>query len=193
MSAVATAVAPRRRPVEAPEPRRHLEIAPSRAQRRARPRLVHLLLTLGGIGVILLGQLLLSIWIADGAYQVHSLQGQTVQLQREQSALNEQLDQLNSPQSIAARAEKLGMVASGDPAYLDLGTGAVTGTPSAGTQGLVGASGDLVPNSLVDANSLGIASSSQASGATSQNTGSGASSQGPSSPDDSVIPSPNTR
>jgi hypothetical protein len=187
MSAVATAAAPRRHPVEAP-PRRHLEIAPSRAQRRARPRLVHLLLTLGGIGVILLGQLLLSIWIADGAYEMHSLQSQTVQLQREQSALNEQLDQLGSPQSIAARAERLGMVASGNPAYLDVATGAVTGTPSAGTQGLVGATGDLVPNSLVDPNSIALQN-----GQAQQTPADGASSSQPSSPDDSVIASPTTR
>lgn len=191
---LATAVAPRRQPVSTPEPRRHLEIAPTRAQRRARPRLVHVLITLGGIGVILLGQLLLSIWIADGAYQVHTLQGRQLELQRTQRALDEQLDQLGSPQSIAARAEQLGMVQSGDPAYLDLGTGAVTGTPSAGTTGIVGATGDLVPNSLVSAGGLQLDQSSLAAAGTSaaNPAGTGASSTATSSPDDSVIPSPTT-
>jgi hypothetical protein len=183
------AIDPRRSPRVQPEetPRRHLEIAPSRAQRRARPRLVHVLVTLGGIGVILLGQLLLSIWIADGAYQVHTLQSQQTQLQRQQSALDEQLDQLGSPQSIAARAEALGMVQSGNPAYLDLATGAVTGTPSAGSTGIVAGTGDLVPNSLAGG---GIQTEqAPAASTTAQN---GASSTGTAAPDDSVIASPQT-
>jgi hypothetical protein len=149
------------------------------------------LVTLGGIGVILLGQLLLSIWIADGAYQVHSLQTQQVQLQRTQHALSEQLDQLGSPQSIASRAEQLGMVQSGNPAYLDLTTGAVSGTPSAGTTGVIGATGDLVPNSLVTAGGVQIdqGAGSTAAGSTASD---GASSNAPSSSDDSVIASPQT-
>jgi hypothetical protein len=187
------ATAPRRAPRPAPEetPRRHLEIAPSRAQRRARPRLVHVLVTLGGIGVILLGQLLLSIWIADGAYQVHTLQSQQTQLQRQQGALSEQLDQLGSPQSIAARAEQLGMVQSGNPAYLDLATGAVTGTPSAGATGIVAGTGDLVPNSLAGGGiqTQQIQPQTPAASTTAQN---GASSTGTAAPDASVIASPQT-
>jgi hypothetical protein len=189
---LAAATDPRRRPAPAPEPRRHLEIAPTRAQRRARPRLVHVLVTLGGIGVILLGQLLLSIWIADGAYQVHALQGEQLQLQRSERALDEQLDQLGSPQSIAARAEALGMVQSGNPAYLDLATGRVSGTPSAGTTGIVGSGGDLVPNSLVSSGGIQF-DRNAASGSSAVNQGgSGASSSTTSSPDDSVIASPTT-
>jgi len=186
---LATAAAPRRHPSSAPEPTRHLEIAPSRAQRRARPRLVHVLVTLGGIGVILLGQLLLSIWIADGAYQVHGLQTEQVQLQRTQRALGEQLDQLGSPQSVAARAEQLGMVSSGNPAYLDLTTGAVSGTPSAGDTGVIAGTGDLVPNSLVADGGVQL---NPGLGATGQTAATGASPNAPSTPDDSVIPSPTT-
>lgn len=192
---LATATAPRRAPVGAPDSRRHLEIAASRAQRRARPRLVHVLVTLGGIGVILLGQLLLSIWIADGAYQVHTLQGEQVELQRTQRALGEQLDQLGSPQSIAARAEQLGMVQSGNPAYLDLATGAVSGSPSAGTAGILGAGGDLVPNSLVGTGGLNLDQPDSAGSTTSaagNPGGTGASSTTAATPDDSVIPSPTT-
>mgnify|MGYP000328902898 CR=1 FL=1 len=55
-------------------PRRHLDIAPTRAQRRARPRIYAALVAIGGIGVILLAQLLMSIVLADGAYQITSLQ-----------------------------------------------------------------------------------------------------------------------
>ena len=81
MSAVAAAVArPMRQPLGQPlgqptgTPRRHLEVVPSRAQRRARPRMLPALVTIGGIAVILLAQLLLSIVIADGAYQISALQ-----------------------------------------------------------------------------------------------------------------------
>jgi len=191
---LATATDPRRHPASAPEPRRHLEIAPSRAQRRARPRLKYVLVTMGGIGVILLAQLLLSIWIADGAYQVHSLQSEQTQLQRTQRALGEQLDQLGSPQSIAQSAEQLGMVQSGNPAYLDLKTGAVTGTPSAGDTGLIAGTGDLVPNSLVASGGVQLdQTASTDTGANAGNTASGgASSTTASSPDDSVIASPTT-
>ena len=186
---LATATAPRRQPTSAPQTTRHLEIAPSRAQRRARPRLVHVLVTLGGIGVILLAQLLLSIWIADGAYQVHALQTEQVQLQRSQGALGEQLDQLGSPQSVAARAEQLGMVSSGNPAYLDLTTGAVSGTPSAGDTGVIAGTGDLVPNSLVAAGGVQLDPGLGAAGTAAED---GASPNAPATPDDNVIPSPNT-
>jgi hypothetical protein len=189
MSNLATASVLAPRPGAAPSPRRHLEIATTRAQRRARPRLAHVLVTLGGVGVILLAQLLLSIWIADGAYQVHSLQGQQVQLQRQQHALDEQLDQLGSPQSIAQRAEQLGMVQSGNPAYLDLGTGAVSGTPSAGTTGLV-ASGDLVPNSLLATGGVQIDQNASDPASAANAAGSGASSSATGTTDDSVIASP---
>lgn len=186
MTLATAAAEPRRQTTAAPDPRRHLEIAPTRAQRRARPRVVHVLVTLGGIGVILFGQLLLSIWIADGAYQVHSLQSQQLQLQRTQHALDEQLGQLGSPQSIAQRAEKLGMVQSGNPAYLDLSTGAVSGTPSAGDTGVIAGSGELVPNSLVTGGVQIDASSG------SGNAETGGSSAAAASPDDSVIASPQT-
>jgi hypothetical protein len=189
---LATATAPRRQPAAAPAPTRHLEIAPSRAQRRARPRLVHVLVTLGGIGVILLGQLLLSIWIADGAYQVHSLQSEQTQLQRSQRALGEQLDQLGSPQSVAARAEQLGMVSSGNPAYLDLSSGAVSGTPSAGDTGVIAGTGDLVPNSLVAAGGVQMDPATPANGAAGNTAATGAPSTTTTTPDDNVIPSPTT-
>ena len=113
-----------------PQPRRHLEIAPSRAQRRARPRLAHAVVTIAGIGVILLVQLLLSFVLADGAYQISSLQTDQRELLREEQALNEQLELLGSTQNLTANAEALGMVASGNPVFLDVATGGVSGSGS---------------------------------------------------------------
>ena len=130
-------------------PRRHLEVAPTRAQRRARPRLLPALVTIGGIGVILLAQLMLSIVLADGAYQISSLQSQKHDAVLQQHALSETLDLYNSPQHLAANAEALGMVASGNAVYLDASTGAVTGTGTAAGGSLLGA-GDQVSNVLLD-------------------------------------------
>jgi hypothetical protein len=151
MSAVPVAAPARPRRQYQPDatPRRHLEVAPTRAQRRARPRLLPALVTIGGIGVILLAQLLLSIVLADGAYQISSLQIQKHNAVLQQHALSETLDLYNSPQHLAANAEALGMVASGNAVYLDASTGAVTGTGTAAGGSLLGA-GDQVSNVLLD-------------------------------------------
>jgi hypothetical protein len=139
---------PMRRPAEtpAPQPRRHLEIAPSRAQRRARPRLAHAAITIAGIGVILLVQLLLSFVLADGAYQISTLQNDQRELLREEQALNEQLELLGSTQNLTANAEALGMVVSGNPLFLNVTTGKVSGSGSK----VVKLPNNLVGNSLLD-------------------------------------------
>ena len=134
----------------APQPRRHLEIAPSRAQRRARPRVAHAVVTIAGIGVILLVQLLLSFVLADGAYQISSLQTDQRELLREEQALNEQLELLGSTQNLTANAERLGMVASGNPVFLDVATGGVSGTDSASS----GLPANLIRNSLLDGSTV---------------------------------------
>jgi hypothetical protein len=143
---------PMRRPVEtpAPVPRRHLEIAPSRAQRRARPRLAHAAVTIAGIGVILLVQLLLSFVLADGAYQISSLQNDQRELLREEQALNEQLELLGSTQNLTANAQALGMVVSGNPMFLNLSTGKVSGSGSK----VVKLPANLVGNSLLDGSTV---------------------------------------
>lgn len=99
--------------------------------------------------MILLAQLLLSIVLADGAYQISGLQTQKHNAVLQQHALSETLDLYNSPQHLAANAEALGMVASGNAVYLDATTGAVTGTGTAAGGSLLGA-GDQVSNVLLD-------------------------------------------
>jgi len=106
------------------------------------------LVTIGGIGIILLAQLLLSIVIANGAYQISGLQSQKHDAVLQQHALSEQLDLLASPQHLAANAEALGMVASGSAVYLDAKTGAVTGSGGAPGGSMLG-SGDQVGNALL--------------------------------------------
>jgi hypothetical protein len=144
-----------RLPLEAPEQTRHIEIVSTRRQRRARPRAVYALVTVAGLFVILMAQLLLSIWLSDGAYRIAALQTTQVELTRDQQTLSEQLNVLRSPQSLSARAAALGMVMSNAPAvYLQLSDGAILGQPtqtSAANASSVSAGTALVPNSLIPA------------------------------------------
>ena len=169
---VAAPARPRRSPQPDATPRRHLEVAPTRAQRRARPRLLPAVITIGGIGVILLAQLLLSIVLADGAYQISSLQTQKHDAVLQQHALSETLDLYNSPQHLAANAEALGMVASGNAVYLDASTGAVTGTGTAAGGSLLGA-GDQVSNVLLDGSMIVTAQAPTTTTTNTTATGSG--------------------
>jgi hypothetical protein len=158
------------------------------------------LVTIGGIGVILIAQLLLSIVIADGAYQISGLQSAKHDAVLQQHALSEQLDLLASPQHLAANAEALGMVASGNAIYLDAKTGAVTGTAGAAGGSLLG-SGDQVGNVLLTGTALvtpsatgagSTATTTNVSGdsQTSTDAGTGGAGQAPQTP--GLLPSPTT-
>jgi hypothetical protein len=179
------------RPVRAPhQPRRHLEVAPTRAQRRARPRLLPAVITMAGIGVILLTQLMLSIVLADGAYRIADLQTAQRDLQRQEQALTEQLEVLSSTQNLTANAEHLGMIASGNPVFLDLTTGAVSGNPTPAGGSLTGSAGNQIGNSLITTPTLVdlTASSSETAGS----SGSGGSTAAPPA-STGTIPSPTNR
>jgi hypothetical protein len=129
-----------------------IEIAPTRAQRRSRPRVAYAVVVVGGLGAVLAGQLLLSIALSDGAYVIDGLQSKQTALARSEQLLSEDLDKLSSPQNLARNAESLGMVQNANPAYLRLSDGAVLGAPAAaqGSNGTVlGAGGSLVANQLL--------------------------------------------
>jgi len=128
------------------------EIVTTRAQRRARPRVFYALFTVSGVFGLFLLQLLLSIAVADGAYQISDLQVQQRTLVREQDALVETLHVLASPQHVAIKAESLGMIlGSTPPAFLQLDNGAVVGSERRIIAGgkVVGSKGNLVPNVLL--------------------------------------------
>jgi hypothetical protein len=138
-------------PVEEPK-RTHLEVVPTRSQRRARPRALYAAISVGTLLCVVVAQLLLSIGISQGAYQLNSLQAQQTQLQRSYQAVSEDLNRVSSPQNLAANANALGMVSNSSPAYLRLSDAAVLGAPlpangAAGT--VTGTQGNLVPNSLL--------------------------------------------
>jgi len=128
----------------------HVEIVTTRAQRNARPRLAYSVVTIVSLFVIFAAQLLLSIVVSDGAYQLSGLQVQQKELFRTEQALLEQLQVLGSTQHLAANAAHLGMVPGSNPLYLNLATGAVSSAP--GTADPVGCGGgcSMVANSLLN-------------------------------------------
>ena len=138
------------RPERTEMPHRHIEIVATRSQRKARPRLAYALVTMAALFAIFIAQLLLSIALSDGAYQISSLQSAQKELLRTEQALTEQLGLLGSTQHLAANAVALGMVPSSNPAFLRLSDGAVLGAPGAVEQSGCAPSCSLIANSLLD-------------------------------------------
>jgi hypothetical protein len=139
--------------IDFPEIAPRIEVVPTRVQRRARPKIAYAAVVVTGVLAIVVTQLLLSIGLSDGAYEISSLQQQQKELDRSNQVLSEQYDKLSSPQNLAASAESLGMVANSAPVYLRLSDGAVLGSPvaaSAGTPSLTGGQ-PLIPNALLAA------------------------------------------
>lgn len=183
-------------PAVAPQQPRRLDVVPTRHQKRARPKSLYALVTVGGLFAILVTQLLLSIVVSDGAYQISALQQQQKELVRDQQALAEELNVLESPQHLAANAEQLGMVTNSNTAYLRLSDGAVLGNPAAAISGgatMLGSDGGpLVPNQLLEGVTLAalttVSSTTAATGAPESVVATESVLS-----DDGVLPSPSTR
>lgn len=197
MSAAFAYAEPQRAPARHPHPR-HIEIVTTRAQRRSRPRSFYAILAVSSVFALLLAQLMLSIVLSDGAYQISELQNDQKQLARTEQALDEKLDLLGSPQSLATRAEQIGMVlGTNAPVFLRLSDGVVTGYPTPAA-GAVSASGALVANALLTESTLNqpaetadSAAGGAPSGATT--TASVPSNSGEVSTSGGQLPSPQTR
>ncbi len=146
---------PVRRPVDEgveEHPRSVRALAP-RASRRTRPKLAYALVAITVIFGIFLAQLLLSISLSSGAYNIARLQNQQRDLTRTASALDERLNTMGSTQNLAANAHALGMVASSSFAFLRISDGKVIGHANPANHGtaktkLTGANG-TVPNFLL--------------------------------------------
>lgn len=147
MSALHAATAPAAPAIESRRP--HIEIVATRQQRKARPKAAYAVVTVLSLFVIFAAQLLLSIVLSDGAYQLASLQTQERDLVRVQQSLAEQLAVRDSTQNLAANAAKLGMVPAASPYFLDLETGAVAAAPGIADPAGCGGSCGLVANSLL--------------------------------------------
>lgn len=91
------------------------------------PKLRYAVATLIGIFAILAGQLILSIALGNGAYEIRDLERQLAERGRDVSVLSEEIGALQDPQTLATMAVSLGMVDDGDPAYLRLSDARVIG------------------------------------------------------------------
>ncbi|MCM3658410.1 hypothetical protein M3147_14230 [Agromyces mediolanus] len=127
-------------------PTRRLRLVPD-AVRRRKPRIAYAIIALGAILLVAAAQLVLSVAMTQGAYELDSLRVQQTKLERDRQIVGEELDALQSPQNLARNAEELGMVPNTSPVYLRLSDGAVLGQPQAA--GHAASSGPLVPNSLI--------------------------------------------
>ncbi len=111
---------------EAAVERVRLTVVP-RARTRA-PRLPFVTLVtmvlLGGV----VGLLLFNTSMQQASFAATSLQDQATGLGLREQTLAMELDQLRDPQRVALRAQRLGMVPAGAPAFLDLASGKVLGT-----------------------------------------------------------------
>ena len=151
--AYARPLRPTRGQFEVVEQPRRVQIVTTRAQRRARPKLVYGLGASAVIFAIFLAQLLITIALSSGAYTITGLQTTQQGLGRTSNALNEQLATLSSSQNLSANALALGMVSSSQAAFLRLSNGIVLGSASpAGASSVTSTTApaaDGVPNSLL--------------------------------------------
>lgn len=127
---------------------RQIEIVSTRAQRSARPRMAYALIAVGGIFLIFLAQLGVSIALSDGAYKIAGLNSTQRSLAQSASAYNE-INNLNaSPQALRKAATGLKMVTGASSAFINAETGKVTGDPvKAGKDG-TGTNTDIPNNAL---------------------------------------------
>jgi hypothetical protein len=136
--------APRRAPLK-PAP-----LDPARVRRAARPRIRYAMVAVTGIFAILLAQLLLSMVVSEGAYQIQALQSANKELGRDVQQLTEAQQTLSSTQNLVGQAAALGMVNDPNRVFLRLSDGKVLGTPvPASADNAAVTDSDLVSNVLV--------------------------------------------
>jgi hypothetical protein len=86
-------------------------------------RLPFVLLLCGLLGGALVSALVISTTLAEGAFEITNLQNSTSAQAKQLQSLQEEVAQAQSPQQIAARATRLGMVGVGELRFVDLKTG----------------------------------------------------------------------
>ena len=109
--------------------RARLTVVPRTREQAARMPFVALvtLVLLGGV----VGLLLFNTSMQQSSFAATALEGQATTLAARQQSLQMDLDRLRDPQRIATAAQRLGMVQACGPAFVQLGSGAVSGRPCA--------------------------------------------------------------
>jgi hypothetical protein len=110
--------------------RARLTVVPRRRRAAGRAPFLALvsMVLLGGV----VGQLLFNTSMQQASFATTSLEQQATRLAARQQSLEMELDDLRNPQRIAASAKRLGMVQACSPAFVQLGSGKVSGTTCAG-------------------------------------------------------------
>ena len=116
---------------EAAVEKARLRVVPRRVPQHTRVPFVALvsLVLLGGV----IGLLLFNTSMQQAAFATTALEQQAGTLSARQQTLEMELDVLRNPQRVAERAQSMGMVPGGTPAYLELPTGKVLGQPTPAT------------------------------------------------------------
>jgi hypothetical protein len=109
--------------------RARLTVVPNRRTRTSRAPFLALvsMVLLGGV----VGLLLFNTSMQQASFATTALEQQSTRLAAREQSLGMELDQLRDPQRVATAAVRLGMVQACSPAFLQLGTGKVTGAPCA--------------------------------------------------------------
>jgi cell division protein FtsB len=116
---------------EAAVERARLTVVPRRRSRAPRIPFVTLvsLLLLGGV----IGLLLFNTSMQQASFAATALEEQATNLSAREQTLQMELERLRDPQRVAEAAKRQGLVIPLAPAFLDLGTGKVTGSPAPAT------------------------------------------------------------
>jgi hypothetical protein len=108
-------------PVTGPQARPVISATP----RPRSPRAPFILLLIGLLGGALVSLLVISTTLAQGAFQITSLQQQNANLTRQEQTLNNAVAQAANPSVIAQEAQQLGMRQNPNLSFIDLKTGKI--------------------------------------------------------------------
>ncbi len=132
--ATGRAAAPTRRPALSLVPSRRPRLAVGALARTPFVTLVVALLAAGLLGLLALNTLL-----AQDAFRLHTLKLDARELEDREQVLEREVEALQAPAALAARATELGMVPAGPPAFLRLPDGKVLGAETAAGEPVPGA------------------------------------------------------
>ena len=118
---------------EAALERARLTVVPKRKRRRTSPVPFLILVSMLAVGGIV-GLLLFNTSMQQASFAATDLQHQAETLQARQQSLQMELARLRDPQTIALKAQRMGMVLPTSPAVLDLRNGKVLGDPTPATR-----------------------------------------------------------
>ena len=113
-------VRPQAKPVIRPQVRPVTGATP-----RSRPRTPFILLLIGLLGGALVSLLVISTTLAQGAFQITSLQQQNANLTRQEQTLNNAVAQAANPAVIAKEAEQFGMRQDPNLSFINLKNGKI--------------------------------------------------------------------